>query len=216
MGLLSAAFVILYFNTTKIKKVSDPKDKSHIGVGAFNLVKRSAFEKTAGFPWLRMEVIDDSGLGLMLKRSGFRTFVLNGLETVEMNWYPNLWEMIKGLEKNLFPALGHYSYQRAFIRALIILGTGFAPLAASAYTGSWSLGIATLLFQFAIPGVLSLLVRKQTKQNAFVGFLIPFGYLLLVFALIRSTYFHWLRKGIEWRGTRYSTLELKRGSRVRL
>ncbi len=78
-----------------------------MGIGAFNLVKRSAFEKTPGFAWLRMEVIDDVGLGLMLKRSGFRTHALNGLGAVELNWYSSLWEMIKGLEKNLFPALGH-------------------------------------------------------------------------------------------------------------
>ena len=130
MGLLSTAFAILFFNVTNIAKVHDPKHKSYVGVGAFNLVKRSAFEGTPGFPWLRMEVIDDYGLGLMLKQSGFRTLILNGLGAVEMDWYPNLWAMIKGLEKNLFPVLGHYSYRRAFGRALVMLGTGIAPLAA--------------------------------------------------------------------------------------
>lgn len=216
MGLLSTAFAILYFNIIKIQKVSDPKDKAYVGVGAFNLVKKTAFEKTPGFSWLRMEVIDDVGLGLMLKRSGCRSFVLNGLGAVEMDWYPNLWAMIKGLEKNLFPALGHYSYQRAFKRALIMFGTGIAPLAASVYTGSWALGIATLLFQVLVPGVMGLLMRKQIKQNPFVGFLIPIGYLILVFALLQSIFFHWYRKGVCWRGAWYSIEELQRGSRVRL
>lgn len=216
MGLLSSAYGILYFNRAKILKVCDPKDKAHIGIGAFNLVKRAAFEKTPGFAWLQMEIIDDFGLGLMLKRSGFRTLVLNGLGSVEMDWYPNLWAMIKGLEKNLFPAIGHYSYRRALINMLVLLGTGTVPLVAFAYTGSWLLGIATLLLQIFIPGVLGVLMRKHTQQNVFVGFLIPLGYLILVFTLARSTYFHYFNKGISWRGTWYSTKELQHGSRVRL
>ena len=112
--------------------------------------------------------------------------------------------------------LGHYSYWRAFGRALVMLGTGIAPLAAFAYTGSWLLGIAILLFQILVPGTFGLFMRKYTQQNAFVGFLIPLGYLLLVYALIRSTFFHWYRKGISWRGTWYSTAELQQGCRVRL
>jgi len=216
MGLLSMAFAILYFNATKIQKVSDPSDKSHIGTGAFNLVKKSSFNKTPGFKWLRLEVIDDSGLGLMLKKAGFQTHVLNGFGAIEMNWYPNLWAMIQGLEKNLFPALGHYSYGKSLVRGLIILGTGIAPLAASVYTSSWALGTATLLFQSLIPGVSGLIVRQHTKQNAYIGFLIPLGYLIFVFALAQSTFLHWYRKGINWRGTWYSTKKLQGESRVRL
>ncbi len=216
MGMMSNAYGILFFNKLKTQKVSDPKEEAYIGIGAFNLVKRTAFEKTPGFPWLRMEVIDDLGLGLMLKRAGFQTLILNGLGAVELNWYPNLWAMITGLEKSLFSSLGRYSYPRALVSVLILLGTSAMPIAASIYTGSWILGIATLLLQVLMPGVLGLKTRKLNKQNAYIGFLIPFGYFFMVFALARSTFCHWNRKGINWRGTYYSTLELQRGSRIRL
>ena len=39
---------------------------AYVGVGAFNVVHRRALLRTPGFPWLRMDVLDDVGLGLML------------------------------------------------------------------------------------------------------------------------------------------------------
>lgn len=51
-------------------KVQEPESKVTAGVGAFNLVRRSAFDKTQGFEWLRMEPADDMALlmiGAMIK-----------------------------------------------------------------------------------------------------------------------------------------------------
>jgi glycosyltransferase involved in cell wall biosynthesis len=45
-------------------------EKHGAGVGAFNLVRRSAFARTAGFSWLRMEVLDDVGLGELMRQAG--------------------------------------------------------------------------------------------------------------------------------------------------
>ena len=47
-------------------KVSDPKSKAFMGIGAFNMVRREAFERTDKLDWLRMEVGDDMALGLII------------------------------------------------------------------------------------------------------------------------------------------------------
>ena len=41
-----------------------------MGVGAFNLVRRDALEAAGGLASLRMEVIDDIGVGAIIKRAG--------------------------------------------------------------------------------------------------------------------------------------------------
>ncbi len=41
-------------------KIRDPKARDHIGVGAFNLIRRSAYEAIGTYEKLRLEVVDDS------------------------------------------------------------------------------------------------------------------------------------------------------------
>ncbi len=216
LGIFSYAFAQLFINKTRLQAITNVKDNGFIGIGAFNLVKKSAFYQTPGFDWLRMEPLDDLGLGLMLHQSGFQSHVLNGLGSVEMDWYPTLWNMIKGLDKNFFSAVGHYNYLRAIWQAIIYLGTGIAPLCSAFYIGFWPLFWIALLLQCVVPGILGLLIRKQTRQNPLIGFFIPLGFVLLFFTLLRSAWVHWVRKGIIWRNTPYPSGQLKQGLKVRL
>src|SRR5207237_963084 len=46
--------------------------RAHVGIGAFNLVRRDASLSIGGHERLRLEVADDLKLGLVLRRSGVR------------------------------------------------------------------------------------------------------------------------------------------------
>ncbi len=59
-------------------KVADPKSKDHMGIGAFNLVRRSAYEAVGTYQALRFEVVDDMKLGKVIKNAGFRRSVMRG------------------------------------------------------------------------------------------------------------------------------------------
>ena len=59
-------------------KMRDPKARDHIGVGAFNLIRRSAYEQIGTYERLRMEVVDDMKLGESIKRAGLRQDVVYG------------------------------------------------------------------------------------------------------------------------------------------
>ena len=79
--------------------VSDPASTASVGVGAFNLVRRSAYERTPGLAWLRMEVGDDVALGQMLKLSGAKSALLNARAALSLEFYSSLGEMTRHLEK---------------------------------------------------------------------------------------------------------------------
>src|SRR5262245_1903311 len=90
-------------------KIEAPGSKASVGSGVFNMVRRSAYERSPGLPWLKMEVADDIAFGQMMKRSGARCCLMNGRGTVGLSYYDTLREMIRGFEKNSMAALG-YSY----------------------------------------------------------------------------------------------------------
>lgn len=69
--------------------VPDPHSSAAIGVGAFNLVRRSTLLRSPGLEWLKMEIGDDAALGVMLKLSGARQAVLNGCAAVSLEFYPS-------------------------------------------------------------------------------------------------------------------------------
>ena len=110
--------------------VGDPKSSAYMGIGAFNLVRRSAFDKTEGFAWLKMEVADDVGLALLLKRTGAKSSFAIALNDVSLIWYRTVSAMFRGLEKNIFGATSYYSYFRMFFLCVLSWAYAFGPIIA--------------------------------------------------------------------------------------
>ncbi len=52
-------------------KVADPSTDDHMGVGAFNLVRRRVYDAVGTYEALRMEVLDDMKLGKVVKKAGY-------------------------------------------------------------------------------------------------------------------------------------------------
>ena len=62
-------------------KVADPKAKRDaVGVGAFNLLCRSAYEAVGGFEALRMEIVEDLGIARRIRRAGLKQRVAFGVD----------------------------------------------------------------------------------------------------------------------------------------
>ena len=53
---------------------------SYVGVGAFNLVRRSAYVQCGGHTAIRLDVLDDVKLGKLIKHAGLKQDVLDAGE----------------------------------------------------------------------------------------------------------------------------------------
>src|SRR6185436_4905923 len=88
-------------------KVNRDQPKSHVGIGAFNLVRSSSYRQCGGYEALRLTVVDDIKLGLLLSRAGKRTRAFLGMGDVECHWGTTVKSMIKLMEKNYFAAANY-------------------------------------------------------------------------------------------------------------
>ena len=87
---------------------SNPRSGRYVGVGAFQLVRRAAYEKSGGHRRLRMDVIEDMKLGKLMKMAGFRSGVAVAQDMVRVRWHSGVRNVIRGVTKNMFAAV-HYN-----------------------------------------------------------------------------------------------------------
>src|SRR5699024_99532 len=70
------------------------KPHHHVGVGAFNLVRKSKHDAIGGHRAVAMTPLDDTLLGKQLKRAGATADTLLGNHAVMVDWYPSTIAMI--------------------------------------------------------------------------------------------------------------------------
>jgi cellulose synthase/poly-beta-1,6-N-acetylglucosamine synthase-like glycosyltransferase len=196
-------------------KIRDKKRKEAIGCGAFNFVKTSAYKKTRGLEWLKMEVIDDGGFGFMMKDSGAQCDLVSGFNEVKIEWYPNVGSYIRGFEKNAFSIFQYNIYILSVFTLLIcqwLLGLYLIPIL---YPQFWSLivlALSFLIYQFANYKMM----KKSSDFPSYIILFLPLGKLFSVVAVWRGATLCLLRGGIYWRQTFYKLHDLKKHQRLKL
>ncbi len=197
-------------------KVSDPRSSVCVGSGVFNLVRRTAFAATPGFPWLKLEIVDDIALGQMMKRAGARCALFNASTSLGLHFYRSAGEMMRGTEKNGFSVLGRLRLYLALLAAAALILVEVGPLVALVYPGApmWAraLGGAALV----VTSLLQATVAWWGKRSALVALVPVLGPLTCLFFLMRGVVLAILRGGVVWRGTKYSLRELRAGIRIAL
>ena len=103
--MMIAFFQLLFVFGHRPWKVSDPNSKDHMGVGAFNMVRRSTYEAVGTFKRLRMEVVDDMKLGKVVKEAGFSQRVVFGDDMIRVRWAHGARGVGSYLTKNLFAVM---------------------------------------------------------------------------------------------------------------
>ena len=191
-----------------ISGVNRDRRRAYLGIGAFNLMRTSAYRACGGYEALRLTIVDDIKLGLLLRRAGGRTRAFIGGADVECHWGTTVPSMIKIMEKNYFAAID-------FRLAPVVAGaTVLTLIFGCSIVGFWTrsaAGIAAGLapLTLAIPaGVFARRLRWSLACAAITPLLYP----LLFFALVNSALVTLLQGGVHWRDTFYSLDTLRRGN----
>jgi hypothetical protein len=214
--LLMSFFAMGFAVGTKPWRKSKPGSRFYIGVGAFQMVHRSAYVAMGEHKRLAMEVVDDIKLGKLMQNAGFRSQAAFCGKMVSVYWHHGLAAIIRGTEKNFFAA-AQYNPAVAFVQLLSLLAGIELPWIALILSLTWEHALvrsATLAFAaiaIGIPVLMQTAVAVGFEISPLYALTQPIGGLLLGWMLIRSTYVTLKNGGITWRGTFYRLDQLKRG-----
>ena len=189
-------------------KVADPKSRDHMGVGAFNLVRRSTYAAVGTYEALRMEVLDDMKLGKVVKNAGFAQRNVFGADLISIRWANGARGVVDNLTKNFFAVLS-FQWWRALISAFGLVFLNLMP-----FLGLWlAHGWARLPYAVALVSMFLIYVGMswRSKVPAYYFLLHPVSTALFVYTLLRSMFHALWNDGIIWRGTRYPLEELRKG-----
>lgn len=193
---------------TKPWRAHDPKSTGYIGVGAFQMVRRSSYEKMGTHKRLRMEVVDDMKLGKLMKEAGFRSGAARSGEAVSVHWHNGVRNIIRGTTKNFFATMG-FSFARTLAQLFASLLIFVFPFCALPFVRGWALVFDLVAVALAVMAEAS--AAREFGESVLWGLTFPFGALIFLWMLTRSMIVTLARGGIEWRGTFYPLEELKKG-----
>jgi GT2 family glycosyltransferase len=203
-------FVIAFHLSQRPWNARNPRSRDSIGVGAFNLVRREAYERSGGHARIRYDMLDDLALGRILKGSGARQLFVHHGRRVRAKWHTGARGLIRGVEKNAFASMG-YRVAPAIAGVLVQLVLSLGPAVGWILPGMLP-KVATLLAWVGVFGCYALAARVvpiRTWQAA----LMPVGGLLFAYAILRSAALALARGGVDWRGTHYPLRDLRRALR---
>lgn len=178
-----------------------------VGVGAFNLVKKSVYNEIGGYEVIALQPLDDMSLGRLVVNKGYKQgFGLPSKGFITVKWYKNLFDALKGFEKNLFASM-NYKVSAVIGLCVYSLVTNVYPFVGLFFGSVWARALCgiSLLSLFAVYNHLSKLIDISRSYVLFH----PISAILYLGAVINSTVKALSRGGIEWRGTVYSLKELK-------
>ncbi len=189
-------------------RASNPGSRMYVGVGAFQLLKRSAYEASGSHRRLAMEVVDDMKLGKIVKQSGFRSAAGIGRDALVLRWHSGLRNLIRGVTKNFFAAAG-YNLGLAVAAIAGLLLVHVAPFLGVVFAHGWVRILAGIALVIAL--CFHAGVDMVMRASPLYAFTHPLGALLFCYMLARSTVVTLWQGGIVWRDTFYPLRDLKRG-----
>lgn len=201
-------FTILFSLRFRPWRASDPESDAHVGVGAFNLVRTAAYRAVGGHRTISLRPDDDVRLGRIVKEAGFRSTGAYAHHLLEVEWYPDVRALIRGLRKNAFAAVEYNAPLVALVLALLAAFHIWPFLAVFLVSGP-----ARALFGGAALVACGCFLASAARFGVrpLAAPLYPVGAAIVAYAIGAATLRALATGGVEWRGTVYPLESLRRG-----
>ena len=193
---------------TNPRAVSDPRSRAYIGIGAFQMVKRGAYEASGTHRRLAMEVVDDMKLGKIVKQAGFRSGVGIAQDFVTVRWHAGIGNIVRGVTKNFF-ASAEFKVKMVALQLSVLFCVSILPFLILPFAHGSTLALALISIAIALGfHAGTAIVMKVSPLFALTH---PLGAAIFSYMLLRSTVVTLSQGGIVWRETFYPLEALRRG-----
>lgn len=189
---------------------NNPRSKTGVGIGAFNMITRSAYEKVGTHEYIKMRPDDDLQLGMMVKRQGLKQRIVTAMTLIEVEWYQTLGEALGGLEKNTFAGL-HYRISMVLFSVFGVFVSQVVPFI-TLFSKNQAVAVLSAVNLVFLAFLYVMVTRKMTRFSPWLFLVLPFTALLFIFSILRASYLTMKRGGIIWRGTKYTLAELRKNT----
>ncbi|MEO6630158.1 MAG: glycosyltransferase family 2 protein [Mucilaginibacter sp.] len=199
-----ATFCIMLMMHMKPWDAKNPKSKSSSGIGAFNLIRRDAYEKIGTHIKIKLRPDDDLQLGIKVKQAKLRQDVLAGKGYICLEWYKNLSQFGNGLLKNSF-SISNYKLSITIANVLFMLVTVALPMPVI-----FIFGTATIRLMAAVMLLFHVVYMTDVPPNKWwYAFMIPFSAFFIGWITLKASVITVKQGGIYWRDNFYSLKDLK-------
>ena len=206
--MMIAFFQTLFVFGHRPWKVADPDTRDHMGVGAFNMIRRRVYEAVGTYQALRFEVVDDMKLGKLVKNASYAQRNVFGGDLISIRWAKGAMGVVRNLTKNFF-AIMSFQWPRALATCFVLAFLNLMPFIAIGWAHGWEripYAVALLTMLLIYVGM-----SRMSPVPPYYFVLHPVSTTLFIYTMLRSMTLTLWRGGVVWRGTKYPLEELKRG-----
>jgi hypothetical protein len=152
--------------------------------------------------------VDDMKLAKLVRQAGLRSCVAVAQEAVVVRWHAGVGNLVRGVTKNFFAALG-YSLPFVVVAISGMLLMNVAPFLGVIFGHGWVRIFAGVAVVIALGFHVG--VDWAMRVSPLYALTHPLGALIFSYMLLRSTVVTLWHGGVTWRGTFYPLEELRRG-----
>jgi Glycosyl transferase family 2 len=206
--MMIAFFLTLFVFGHRPWKVADPETADHMGVGAFNCIRRNVYEAVGTYQALRMEVLDDMKLGKLVKNAAYRQRNVFGGDLISIRWAKGALGVVRNLTKNFF-AIMSFQWPRTVASCITLAFLNLGPFLGVLLAHGWQ----RVPYAVALGSIFLIYAGMSwhSAVPAYYFFLHPISTVLFAYTLLRSMILTLWQDGIVWRGTKYPLEELRKG-----